>query len=567
MLPHTLTAPQPADATRRPHRRRHRHLPLRPLRRLPARRPAARRRRTCRSPSPPPAMPNSRQRLEQIVASARPRPLRRPPRRRRPVCRQPAALPARASAAPGSTRSPRRSPSPAAIPNATRTTAPPSSAARSPIPSRPAPPPASPSANGPPPRHAAAAELRTLRQVAGRLQAVVRQRTRLINQFHHLLALTFPELALLVKDIATGWVLELVHRYPTAALLAAASARRPRRHPLSARQARSSRCSTTPAPPSPRSTAPPPRNSSATRSANSATPAHGRNAWKTCWSTPIAPCPTPNHLDTIPGIGDVTAAVLTAFILDIDRFDTPGQARRLLRRPAHRGRPAASIATASRAARRRYVMSRRGNDLVRRYLWMAALSAPSATTRPCAPCTRASSPSIPSTRPSPSATPCASSCTWPSPSGRPDKPFDPEHYPWDAPAHVDGRADGVTRDQVQRRPGRGPQAGTSRQRQWSPRPVPTAVADAGAELGEDAFVDFAHLKRQLPMARVLDHLGLTARLRGSGPQRRCACPIHRGDGRGRTFSVNLDDNVFQCFDASCGKQGRRDRPVGRVAPA
>src|SRR4029078_10693445 len=32
-------------------------------------------------------------------------------------------------------------------------------------------------------------ELRALRQVAGRLQAVVRQRTRLINQLHHLLAL------------------------------------------------------------------------------------------------------------------------------------------------------------------------------------------------------------------------------------------------------------------------------------------------------------------------------------------------------------------------------------------
>src|SRR5207253_6102497 len=65
-------------------------------------------------------------------------------------------------------------------------------------------------------------ELRTLRQVAGRLQAVVRQRTRLLNQFHHLLALTFPELALCTKDLAAGWVLELVHRYPTAPLLAQA---------------------------------------------------------------------------------------------------------------------------------------------------------------------------------------------------------------------------------------------------------------------------------------------------------------------------------------------------------
>jgi len=59
----------------------------------------------------------------------------------------------------------------------------------------------------------------------------------------------------------------------------------------------------------------------------------------------------------------------------------------------------------------------------------------------------------------------------------------------------------------------------------------------------------------LSLERVLGHLGLTQRLRGSGPQRRCACPIHRGDNRGRTFSVNLQDNVFCCFDARCGKQG------------
>ena len=35
--------------------------------------------------------------------------------------------------------------------------------------------------------------------------------------------------------------------------------------------------------------------------------------------------PRPNHLDTIPGIGAVTAAVLTALIQDIDRFVTPGK--------------------------------------------------------------------------------------------------------------------------------------------------------------------------------------------------------------------------------------------------
>ena len=30
---------------------------------------------------------------------------------------------------------------------------------------------------------------------------------------------------------------------------------------------------------------------------------------------------------------------------------------------------------------------------------------------------------------------------------------------------------------------------------------------------------------------------------------------HRGDGRSRTFSANLDENVYQCFKASCGSKG------------
>lgn len=55
---------------------------------------------------------------------------------------------------------------------------------------------------------AVAPDLAPLRQVAGRLHAVVRQRTRLVNQLHQLLARPFPELAVLVRDITTGWVLE-----------------------------------------------------------------------------------------------------------------------------------------------------------------------------------------------------------------------------------------------------------------------------------------------------------------------------------------------------------------------
>jgi hypothetical protein len=38
-------------------------------------------------------------------------------------------------------------------------------------------------------------------------------------------------------------------------------------------------------------------------------------------------------------------------------------------------------------------------------------------------------------------------------------------------------------------------------------------------------------------------------------ERRGPCPLHRGDGRGKRFSVHLGENVFQRFDAACGKKG------------
>jgi hypothetical protein len=143
-----------------------------------------------------------------------------------------------------------------------------------------------------------------------------------------------------------------------------------------------------------------------------------------------------------------------------------------------------------------------------------------------------------------------------------DRPFDREHYPWQAPNHVNPAADPAESDA--RRSAQEQAAGRKPDEPaWS---AVTAACEASVaigsaadqrrpDLGEGSFVDFAHLRRQLPMARVLDQLGLTARLRGGGAQRRCTCPIHRGDARGRTFSVNLDENVFQCFDTRCGAKG------------
>src|SRR5438874_25621 len=65
----------------------------------------------------------------------------------------------------------------------------------------------------------------------------------------------------------------------------------------------------------------------------------------------------------------------------------------------------------------------------------------------------------------------------------------------------------------------------------------TASVAGGGGIGQDAYLDFAHVKKQLSRARVLDPLGLSDRLRGRGAQRRCACPLHRGDARGRKGDV------------------------------
>jgi hypothetical protein len=162
------------------------------------------------------------------------------------------------------------------------------------------------------------------------------------------------------------------------------------------------------------------------------------------------------------------------------------------------------------------------------------------------------------------------------------KPFDPEHYPWDRPAHVaqesGGReqASGVRNQESgvseqgatlsDRRPSQKEKAAGPRKPAEPGRKEVTAASvatiaqatpsrETQAALVETTFVDFAHLKRQLPIMRVLDQLGLGGRLRGKAPQMRCACPIHRGDNRGRTFSVHLEQGVFQCFDRQCAAKG------------
>jgi len=401
-------------------------------------------------------------------------------------------------------------------------------------------------------------ELRILRQIAGRLQAVVRQRTRLINQFHHLLGLTFPELALLTKDVAAGWVLELMHRYPTAPRIAQATPAELTAIPYLQdaqvasllEQAHTSIASLT------------------GEAIDELVRDHVRQLrdvgarqkrLENLLVGAYGALPQANQLDTIPGIGAVSAAVLTAFILDIDRFATPGKL------VAYFGVLPIEVSSGvdrdgQARSPRRWIMSRRGNDLVRRYLWMAALSAIR-----CNPAVRALYARVVAKHPRRKAIAVGHAmrkllhlafAIW-----KRGRSFDRNHYPWQTPAHVatsdndmsvDGQMSDNDTSMISQAAGHKPDVVPAEQ------VVTAACADSVGEatiVGESTAVDFAHVKAQLSLSQVLDQLGLMARLRGSGPQRRGPCPLHRGDGRGRTFSVNLDAHVFQCFDKKCGQKG------------
>src|SRR5262245_46703029 len=390
-------------------------------------------------------------------------------------------------------------------------------------------------------------DLLPLRQVAGRLQAVVRQRTRLVNQLHQLLARTFPELAVLVQDITTGWVLELLTRYPTARLLASATEDQLQAIPYLPHDRVAELLAAA-------------RDSVGSLAGGVAedlvrdqvrqvrdTQARQKRLESLLISA-YRDLPDPNHLDSIKGFGAVTAGILTAFILDIDRFATPG---RLVNYFGVLPVEASSGMDRDGTPRgpKRYRMSPRGNDLVRRYLWMAALSAArhNPACRALYARVRARHPDHPSIAIGHVMRKLLhlAFAVW-----KTGQPFDPKHYPWEGGKESTG-ADGLM-DEV-------PAAGHTLDEPAGSVVTATGaatVADAGPAVdGARGWLDFAHLKRQLPLARVLDHLGLSSRLKGSGPQLRCACPLHRGAGRGRTFSVNLETNVYQCFDARCGSQG------------
>ncbi len=406
---------------------------------------------------------------------------------------------------------------------------------------------------------APSAEMILLREVAGRLQAQVKQTTQAVNRLHNLLARVFPELATLTDDIAAGWVLRLLDQYPTAERIAAAHLASLKKIPyLSGEQAEALHQAAGQSVASLRG--------SVAEALIGDLVTHVRHCQKAeealrkLLTTAFADLPVSPHVQvvTIPGIGEATAAVLVAKIVDIDRFTTPDQVvgyfgvfpEENSSGVNKQGNPL-PLGTMS--------MSRKGNDLVRSYLWNAARNAIRYN-----PAVRALYRRLKAKgkRGDVAIGHCMRKllhlvfAVW-----KTDRPFDAKHHDrensrdkpiasdcgTEAKFSTNEEAGGHKRDE----PAEKVVTPATSSVEPAADPVKPAMPSAARPC-----VDFAFLRQQVSLEQVLAHLGLLGQLHGSGPQRRGPCPVHSHPGdRDRTFSVHLGKNAFRCFQADCGLQG------------
>jgi hypothetical protein len=267
---------------------------------------------------------------------------------------------------------------------------------------------------------------------------------------------------------------------------------------------------------------------------------------------------------TIPGIGEATAAVLVAKIVDINRFATPyklvnyfgvfpEEDRSGVDKHGHPLPPGTMH------------MSRKGNDLVRNYL--GNVSRPAIRFNPAiralyrrfkakgkrgdvviGHCMRKLLHLV--------------FAVW-----KTDRPFDPKHFPWQGPDETESSTGTPSDHGSEATPSANDKAVGHKRDKPAKEVVTTAVSTVGPESPLVKMptqpastprprVDFKYLREQVTMEQVLHHLGLLANLRGRGPQRRGPCPVHSHPGAAdRTFSVHLAKNAFQCFHADCAVQG------------
>jgi transposase len=434
---------------------------------------------------------------------------------------------------------------------------------------------------------AAPEEMVMLAEVAGRLQAQTKQATQAVNRLHNLLARVFPELATCVHNIAAAWVLELLAKYPSAAKIAQArlaslekipylpEAKAQELHQAAEQSVGTLRGAVTET--LVRQLVGEVQHSQATESTLRQLLIDTHEA---------LPAGKHTHLTSIPGIGATTAAILVGKIIDIDRFATPEALvgyfgifpEEHSSGVDKKGRPLPPGTM---------VMSPRGNDMVRSYLWMAALSGLRSN-----PALRALYRRLKAKGKRGDVAMGHCMCkllhivfaVW-----KTGQPFDAKHYSWiqedatpaaetavampaaetpitkaplsEAPAVITASAPKAENDKaVGHKRDRVPEKQVVTTASSSVKPALTPVNPPSSSTVARPKVDFAYLRQQVTMEQVLGHLGILSLFKGTGEQRRGPCPVHAEatastSTRKHTCSVQLAKNIFQCFKADCAAQG------------
>lgn len=218
-------------------------------------------------------------------------------------------------------------------------------------------------------------EYRVLQAVVARLEAQTRQSTRLTNQLHALLAQAFPELDMLVPSLEAGYVLRMLALYPTARQIAkqdpASLARIPHMPPARAQAIHEAAADSVA---SLKGAVAQTLVRDLVRQLRRSLQAERKLRRLIDQAFEAIPHSPHTLLETIPGIGKTTAAILVAKIISIDRFQTPKQ---LVSYFGVFPEENSSGLTKDGKPHPRGAgkMSRRGNDLTRKALWHAAKAA------------------------------------------------------------------------------------------------------------------------------------------------------------------------------------------------
>ena len=405
-----------------------------------------------------------------------------------------------------------------------------------------------------------------LREIASRLEGQIRDTTRATNRLHNVLARVFPELATLVDNLGSDWLITLLKKYPTPERIAAAQFSSLEKIPyLKVELAKKLQAAA--------------QNSIGSLRGGVAEALirecvgqleHCRESEKRLQKLLLGaydalPASGHLHITSIPGIGRLTAAVLVAKMICIERFATPENL------VGYFGLfPEENTSGVDRQGNKippgTMHMSAKGSDLVRRYLFNAAKSATqhNPAVRDLYARVRKTG-----TRGDVALGHCMRKLLhqvygiWAS-----NQPFDEQkaraqrlptpEAPATQPTSIDsGESNRHVTSETETAAGH-------KQDSLQQKVVTAAVISIGpspASVNQTASptagsVDYAFLREQITIEQVLSHLGYFDGLRGSGEERRGSCPLHETAGQGtKDFSVNLRKNVFRCFKLHCGKAG------------